>query len=146
MSRKNGSMSGIQHASTIIINIPMIFGSLGVQQSNSLISLELGVLTFQPIQSLNDSIIKAREYGMILYFIKIPDPKFSFCSKLTKFQQCMFRRIYWILTSLDILTKIPFSRCLNLEVHGALIEYKNEKAKLAHYLIQIIDSNDPCDQ
>jgi len=31
-------------------------------------------------------IIKAWEYGMVLYVIEIPDPKFLFFSTLTKFQ------------------------------------------------------------
>ena len=44
MFRENGSMSGIQPASTIIIIIPMIFGNLGVQQSIFPINLELVVL------------------------------------------------------------------------------------------------------
>jgi len=35
--------------------------------------------------SLNDLIIKAWEYGMIVYFMEIPDPKFPFYSTLTKF-------------------------------------------------------------
>jgi len=58
----------------------------------------------------------------------------------------MFRRIHWIFTSFDSPTKVPFSRCLNLEVHGTLIEYESEKAKLAHYLIQIINNDNSYDQ
>ena len=54
----------------------------------------------------------------------------------------MSRRIHWILTSLDGPTKVPVHRCLNLEVYSASIEYENEKAKPAHYLIQIVDCND----
>ena len=42
-------MSGTQPALTIIIIISMIFGSLGVQRSTFLISLELAVLVSQPI-------------------------------------------------------------------------------------------------
>jgi len=40
-----------------------------------------------PVNSIssNDPVIKACEYGMIVYFMKIPDPKFSFFSRLTKF-------------------------------------------------------------
>jgi len=64
---------------------------------------------------------------MVLYFIEIPNPKVPFFLRLTKFQQCMFRRIHWIVTSPEGPTKIPVSRCLNLEVYSALIEYKNEK-------------------
>jgi len=45
-------MSGMQHASTIIIIIPMIFGSLWVQQSNFSINLEKVMLVSRPIQSL----------------------------------------------------------------------------------------------
>jgi len=52
MFKKNGSISGIRSASTIITIIPMIFGNLGVQQSAFLISLQLVVLVSQQIQSL----------------------------------------------------------------------------------------------
>ena len=76
---------------------------------------------------------------MVLYFTEVPDPKFPFFSTLTKFQQCMFKRFHWILTSPEIPTKIPVRRYLTLEVYNALIEYEDGKAKLAHYLVQIID-------
>ena len=33
-----------------------------------------------------------------------------------------------------------------MEVYSALIEYENEKAKPAQYLVQIIDCDDPNDQ
>ena len=80
---------------------------------------------------------------MIVYFMKIPYTKFPFLSRLIKFQQCMFRKINWILISLDGPTKIPYNICLYLEVHCALIEYENEKTKPAYYLIQIVDYDDP---
>jgi len=96
--------------------------------------------------SSNDSLIKVWEYGMIVYFIKILDPKFSFFSTLTKFQQCMFKKICWILTSPNGPTKIPYSRPLYLEVHYILIEYENGRAKASHYLVQIIDYDDLYDQ
>jgi len=83
---------------------------------------------------------------MILYFVEILDPKFLFFSRLTKFQQCIFLRIHLIFTSPEGPTKILVSKCLNLEVYSTLIEYENEKAKPAHYLIQIIDYEDLYDQ
>ena len=83
---------------------------------------------------------------MILYFTEIPDPKFPFFSTLTKFHQCMFKKIYWILTSPEGPTKNPVRRYLTLEVYSTLIEYKNGKAKPAHYLIQIVDCDDLNDQ
>jgi len=58
----------------------------------------------------------------------------------------MFRRIYWILISLDGPMKVPVRRCLNLEFYSALIEYENRKAKPAHYLIQIVDCENLNDQ
>ena len=76
--------------------------------------------------------------------MKIPCPKFAFFSRLTKFQQCMFRRIHWILISPDGSKKNP-NRCLYVEVHCALIKYKNEKAKPAHYLVKIVDFDDSDD-
>ena len=96
--------------------------------------------------SPNDPFIKAWEYKMIVYFMEILDQKFLFSPTLTKFQQCVFKKIHWILISLDGPTKISYSRPLYLEVHYALIEYKNDKAKPAHCLVQIVDYDDPCDQ
>jgi len=80
---------------------------------------------------------------MVVYFMEFPDPKYPFFSKLSKFQQRMFKRIHGILTSFDGPTKIPNNRCLYVEVHCAVIEYKNEKTKPVHYLIQIVDFDDP---
>jgi len=58
----------------------------------------------------------------------------------------MFRRIHYILTSPDGPTKISHNRCLYVEVHRVIIDYENRNAKLAHYLIQIVDLDDPNDQ
>jgi len=58
----------------------------------------------------------------------------------------MFRTIHWILISPDGLTKIPYNRCLYEEVHCALNEYENGKAKTAHYLVQIVNFYNPNDQ
>ena len=58
----------------------------------------------------------------------------------------MFKRIHWILMSPDGPTKISYSRPLYLEVHCALIEYENGRAKPAHCLVQIVDYDDPYDQ
>jgi len=97
-----------------------------------------------PANSLspNDPVFEAWEYEMVFHFIEILDSKFPFFSIVTKFQQCVFRRIHWILTSPDGPTKVLVRRCLNLELCSTLIEYENEKAKPAHYLIQIIDCDD----
>ena len=54
----------------------------------------------------------------------------------------MFKKIHWILTSPDGPIKIQYSRPLYLEVHSALIEYENKKAKPAYYLVRVIDYND----
>jgi len=51
-----------------------------------------------------------------------------------------------ILTSPDGPTKISKHTCLSVEADCVLIEYENEKAKPAHYLIQIVDFDDPNDQ
>ena len=75
---------------------------------------------------------------MVLYFIEIPDPKFSFFSILTKLQQCMFKRIHWILTSPEVLTKILVHICLTLKVYIALIKYENGKSKPAHHLSKLL--------
>ena len=96
--------------------------------------------------SPNHPIIKGWEYDMVLYFMEISYPKYPLFSKLTKSQQSMFKRIHWILTSPDGPTKIPNNRYLYVEVHCALVEYENGKAKPAHYLIQIVDYSDPYHQ
>ena len=54
----------------------------------------------------------------------------------------MFKRIHWILNSLEGPTKILVRKCLTLKVYSTPIEYENEKAKPAHYLVQIIDCDD----
>jgi len=58
----------------------------------------------------------------------------------------MFKKIHWILTSPKGPTEIPVRKYLTLDVYSALIEYENEKAKPAHYLIQIVDCDDLNDQ
>ena len=58
----------------------------------------------------------------------------------------MLRRIHWVLISHEGPTKISVNRCLNFEMYSALVEYENEKAKPAHYLIQIIEYDDLDDQ
>ena len=55
----------------------------------------------------------------------------------------MLRKIHWILTSLDGLTKTPNNQCLYVEEHCALIKYENRKVKPTYYLIQIVDYDDP---
>ena len=68
MSKKNGSMSGLQPVSTIIIITPMIFGSPGVQQSTFPIGLELVVLVSQQIQYFQ-MILSLKPGNMEWYFI-----------------------------------------------------------------------------
>jgi len=80
---------------------------------------------------------------MVVYFMEIPNLKFPFFSRITKFQQCAFRMIHWILASPDGPIKISYKRCLYVEVHCALIEYENRKAKPAHYLVQLVHFDDP---
>ena len=78
--------------------------------------------------------------------LKIPDFKYSFFLRLTKFQQCMFRKFHWILICSNSLTKIPYNKSLYVEVHCTIIEYGNRKVKPTHYLIQIIDLDNSNDQ
>ena len=78
--------------------------------------------------------MKVWEYVLIVYFMKIPCPKFAFFSRLTKFQWCIFRRIHWILTSPDGPRKNPNNRCLYVEVHCALVKHENGKTKPDQYL------------
>jgi len=92
--------------------------------------------------SLDDPILNTWQCGIVAYFMEVPDPKLTFFSRLTKFQQFMFKRINWILTFLVGLIKIPHIRTLYVEIHCAIIEYENEKAKSAHYLVQLVDLDD----
>jgi len=81
--------------------------------------------------------------------MEIPDPKNPFLSRLTKFQQCIFKRIHWILIAPDGQTKISNIRSLCVKVHCIAIEYENGKAKPTHHLVQLInldDTNDQCQE
>ena len=80
--------------------------------------------------------MKAWKYRMVAYLMEITDPKYSFFLRLTKFQQCMFKRIHEIHSSPDDPTKISYNRGLYVKVPYVGIEYENEKTKLVHYLIQ----------
>jgi len=75
MFKKNGSTTGIQVASTSITTIPMIFGNHEVLWFYFLIDLELVVLDFQQTQFSENPMMKAWEYGMVAYFLKIPNPQ-----------------------------------------------------------------------
>ena len=89
-----------------------------------------------------DPVMKAWEYGMVAYFLEIPNPKNPFFQSLTKFQKCMFKRIHQIFISLDSPTKFSYNRSIGIEVHYAVIEYENEKEKPAHYVIWWTDLED----
>ena len=58
----------------------------------------------------------------------------------------MFKRIHQVFISPDSPAKFPYNRSLDVEVHCAVIEYENENAKSAHYLIQWTDLEDLGDQ
>ena len=58
----------------------------------------------------------------------------------------MFKRIHQVFISPDSPTKFPYNRSIDVEVYCAVIEYENEKAKLAHYLIRLNDLEDLDDQ
>ena len=90
--------------------------------------------------------MKAWEYGMIAYFLEVPNPENLFFQSLTKFQKCMFKRIHQIFISPDSPTKFPYNQIIEIEVHCAVIEYENGKAKLAHYLVRLTDLADLDDQ
>ena len=76
---------------------------------------------------LDEPIMKVRGYGMIAYFMKIPNLKYWFFTSITKFQKCMFKRIHWILTSPNSTTSALHNRSLHIGIHYTLIEYENEK-------------------
>jgi len=90
--------------------------------------------------------MKAWEYGMIAYFLEIPNPEKPFFQSLTKFQKYIFKRIHQVFISPDSPTKFPYNQSIDVEVHCAVIEYENEKAKLAHYLVQLTNLEDLNDQ
>jgi len=58
----------------------------------------------------------------------------------------MFKRIHQVLTFPDSPTRTTYNRNLHISIHCALIEYENEKAKPAYYLIQLTDLEDLNDQ
>ena len=73
--------------------------------------------------------MKAWKYGMIAYFLEIPNLEKPFFEILTKFKKCMFKRIHQVFISPDSLIKFPYNRSIDVEVHCAVIESENRKAK-----------------
>jgi len=74
--------------------------------------------------------------------MEIPNSKYPFFSYLMKFQKCLFKWIHQVLTSPNSLIRAPYNTNLQIEVHCALIEYENEKAKPVYYLAQLTDLQD----
>jgi len=76
-----------------------------------------------PANSLppEDPIMKAWEYGMVAYFLEIPNSENSFFQSLTKFQKCMFKRIHQVFISSDSPIKFPYNRSVDVEVHCAVL-------------------------
>ena len=54
---------------------------------------------------LDDPIMKASEYRMVDHLIHDPGSDVAILLRATKLQKCTFKRINWILTSSDGLTK-----------------------------------------
>jgi len=64
-----------------------------------------------PTNSLppEDPIMKTWEYGIVTYFLGIPNPKMPFFQSLNKLQKCMFKRIHHVFISPDSPTKFPYN-------------------------------------
>ena len=106
----------------------MIFGKYEVLQSFFFDRFGVGGVRFPANTFLpKDPIMK--EYEMIVYFLEIPNPEKSFFKSPTKFQKCMFKKIHQVFISPDNPTKFPYNRSIDVEVHCAVIEYENRKAK-----------------
>ena len=58
----------------------------------------------------------------------------------------MCKKIHQVFISLNSPTKFSYNRSIDVEVHCAVIEYGNGKAKPAHYLIRLTDLEDLDDQ
>jgi len=54
----------------------------------------------------------------------------------------VFKRIHQVFISPYCPTKFSYNRGIDVKVHCAVIEYENEKAKPAYYLIQLTDLED----
>jgi len=54
----------------------------------------------------------------------------------------MFKRILQVFISPDNPIKFPYNRSINIEVHYAVIDYENGKAKAAHDLILLTNLED----
>jgi len=83
---------------------------------------------------------------MVIYFMEFLDPKYPFFFIPTKFLQCIFKRIHWILTSSNGPIKISYNTCTYMVLHYPFVEYENGKVKPAHYVVEIVDFNDANDQ
>jgi len=90
--------------------------------------------------------MKAWEYEMVIYFSEIPNPENPFFQSLTKFQNYMFKRIHQVFISPDSPTKFSYNKSIDVEVHCAVIQYENEKAKPAYYLIRLTNLKELDDQ
>jgi len=55
----------------------------------------------------------------------------------------MFKKIHLIFISTDGPTKIPYKKGPYIKVCCAVMKYENRKAKLVHYLVQLVDLDDP---
>ena len=61
-----------------------------------------------------DPIMKAWEYGMITYFLKIPNPKKPILPLLRKFQKYIFKRIHQVFTSSESPTKFTYKQSIDI--------------------------------
>ena len=83
---------------------------------------------------------------MVAYFLEIPNPEKPSFQSLTKFQKCMFKRIYQVFISPDSPTKFSYNQSIDVEVYCAVVGYEDGKAKIAYYLIRLTDLEDLDDQ
>ena len=54
----------------------------------------------------------------------------------------MVKRIRQVFIFSDSPAKIPYNRSIDVELYYAVIEYENEKTKIAYYLIRLTDLED----
>jgi len=79
---------------------------------------------------------------MVAYLMKISDPNYPFFLR-PNFNSVCSKRIRWIVTSPYGPIKIPCNRSEYVEVHCVIIDYANGKAKPIHYLVQLVDLDNP---
>ena len=83
---------------------------------------------------------------MIVILMEISYPKYSFFSRHLSFNNACLKGFIGLSHLLMGPTEVSYNGSLYVNVHYVVIEYENGKVKLAHYLILVVDLDNPNNQ